>query len=64
MCCRGDCRRFDHGFRTEFLHGENFFIIISRDEHGIFTWENYFPPVLFNYIFKNPGKVEGYIIDF
>ena len=21
--CRGDCRRFDHGSRTEFLHGEN-----------------------------------------
>jgi len=32
---------------------------ISRDEHGIFTWENYFSPIFFNYIFKNPGKGGG-----
>ena len=24
---------------------------ISQDEHGIFTWENYFSPIFFNYIF-------------
>ena len=30
---------------------------ISRDEHGSFTWEDYYYfPIYFNYIFKNPGK--------
>ena len=37
---------------------------ISRDEQGIFTWENHFSPIFFNYIFKIPGKGGGYIIDF
>ena len=57
----GKCRRFDHGFRTEFLHSKNLSLFHEMNTGFLHEKIIFLPSTSINF-FLNWGK--GYIIDF